>query len=372
MARIVKVGAGGDETDWHEVLKDLRADDVLLLEPGFYQLPQGLTLCDITIKGTGSIPEDTVIEGYINESADARFVNLENLCLKTKTDHNSLFIPLEVDGYLSLRNCVIKAFGQDTAAIAVNGKATVELYSTRIENGSVSLFADSDFRLEMNDSLIDYYSESYCALAFEGHGTAIINNSRIHGSINTFSQSNLELDLDNSQADYMLLKGQTWLNLLNSHLISPSDSCFYASDECWSNIVNSDLAGGVYFDKKTHTIVQNSRINLLIAVNQALLTLNNSVITAHADFQDQVAVDATRTTFNGNQDYEYFLALNKEARLSGHDLVLNQNGAVMAVKDQAQLTTNVLASDSKSLEVECNQQPHIKILGMTWTTKKIS
>ena len=51
MARIIRVGGSSSETSWHEALKDLRADDVLMLGPGFYYLPQGLTLTDITIKG---------------------------------------------------------------------------------------------------------------------------------------------------------------------------------------------------------------------------------------------------------------------------------------------------------------------------------
>ncbi|WP_373845689.1 hypothetical protein, partial [Clostridium sp.] len=66
--RVIKVGAGGGEIDWHDALKDLRADDVLLLEPGFYNLPQGITLADITIKGTGTLPEDTTILGYVSVS----------------------------------------------------------------------------------------------------------------------------------------------------------------------------------------------------------------------------------------------------------------------------------------------------------------
>ena len=31
MARIIRVGGSSSETSWHEALKDLRADDVLML-----------------------------------------------------------------------------------------------------------------------------------------------------------------------------------------------------------------------------------------------------------------------------------------------------------------------------------------------------
>lgn len=370
MTRIIKVGGGGDEIGWHAALKDLRADDVLLLEPGFYDLPQGLTLADLTIKGMGSNPEDTTILGYLALASDCRFVNLENLCLNTISDHNSLFIPTEANTYLSLRNCVIKGFGNDTATIAANGKLTLELYSSRIIGGSVSLFQNANFHLEMNDSLIDYPSAEYCALALEGSGTAIINNSRIHGSTNTFAKSDVELDVNNSQLDYALLHGQTWLNLLNSKLSSPANYCLYLSDQCWSNIIHCQLAGGLYLDKSSRTILQNSHLQRLIAVDQSRLTMVNSQVLAHADFQNQVHADLTRVSFNGKEEYEYFLALSGKAQLTGHDLILHANQAALAVEDDAVLRTNVLASDQKRLKVECSKKPNIHILGMDWTAEK--
>lgn len=370
MARLVRVGGGGGETDWLDALKDLRGDDVLLLEPGFYELPQGLTLTDVTIKGMGSNVEDTVILGYISVGVDSRYVTLENLCINTNSDHNSLFVPAEADSYLTLRNCIIKGTGTDTAAVAINGKITLELYSTKVMNGSVSIFADADFRLEMNDSFIDYASDKFCALAIEGKGTAIINNSRVHGSLNTFKNTNIELDINNSSVDYVLLHGQTWMNMMNSFVLSHEDSCLYVSDDCWINILNSQFRGGIYIDKKTHSIIQNCLIKSMVAVEQAKVTLTGSEITAHADFQDQVEAEANRTNFSGNMEYQYFLALSGNAELKGHDLVLNANNSELAVKDDAKFNTNILASDKKMMTVECNKAPNVHIMGLHWTAKK--
>lgn len=370
MARIIRVGGSSSETSWHEALKDLRADDVLMLGPGFYYLPQGLTLTDITIKGTGSVPEDTTIEGYISVSEDSRYVTLENLCINTTTDNNSLFVPAEADGYLTLRNCFVKSNGTDTAAIAVNGKITVELYSTKVINGSVSMYANASFRLEMNDSLIDYKSDKYCALAIEGQGTAIINNTNIHGSINTFAKTNAELDINNSEADYILLHGQTWMNMLNSTVRAKDDSCLYLSDDCWSNIMNSKFNGGVYIDKKTRTIIQNCTINRMVVINEAKVTMSNSMVTAHSDFQDEATCEATRVSFMGNMNYEYFLALSGNAHLRGHDLLLHPNGANLAIQDEAKLHTNVIADKDEKLSVECHKRLNVYILGIQWTAKK--
>ncbi|RVU70524.1 MULTISPECIES: hypothetical protein [Lactobacillus] len=370
MARIIRVGAGGSEIGWHEALKDLQADDVILLEPGYYELPQGLKLTDVTVKGMGASPEDTTILGYLTVSEDSHFVNLENLCINTNTDHNSLFVPTETDGYLSLRNCSIKGAGTDTAAIAANGKVTLELYSTQVTNGSVSMFANADFRLEMNDSVIDYPSEEYCALALEGKGTAIINNSHIHGSTNTFTKTNAEVDINNSSLDYMILHGQTWLNMLNSTVKSFDDAALYISDDCWVNIVNSRFNGGIYFDQKARAILQNCTLDRLIAINEARITMTGCQVLSHADFQDQVEADATRVSFNGNGDYEYFLALNGKAHLAGHNLILNANGSELAIKDNAKFNSNVLASDQTSLEIECQKPKNVHVYGLNWTAKR--
>lgn len=370
MARIIRVGGSSSATSWHDALNDLHADDVLMLGPGYYYLPQGRKLTDITIKGTGSLAEDTTIYGNISVSEDSRYVTLENLCVNMTTDNNSIFVPIETDGYVTLRNCCVKGYGTDTAAIAINGKVTLELYSTKVTGGSVSIYENADFRLEMNDSQIDYPSENYCALALEGHGTAIINNSNIRGSINTFTKTNAELDLNNSEVDYVLLHGQTWMNMLNSTITAKDDSCLYLSDDCWSNIVNSKFNGGIYIDKKTHTIIQNSTIDRMMVVDEAKVTMNNSIIMEHADFQDKSNCEATRVTFIGNMNYEYFLALSGKAQLNGHDLVLHPNQADLAVQDEAKLKTNVLAEQNDTLNVEYSKRPNVYILGMHWTAKK--
>ena len=370
MSRLVRVGAGGKEISWHNALNDLRADDVLLLEPGFYEIPAGIFLSDITIKGTGNLPEDTTILGYLNVDAGSQFVNLENLCVNTVNDANSLFIPAEANTFLSLRNCIVKGFGGDTATIAANGKVTLELFSTVIMNGSVSLFADSNFRLEMNDSTIKNVVRDIGALALEGQGTAIINNSRIHGSIDTFKKSNVELDINNTVVSSLLIQGQAWVNMLNSKLLSQEDTGMFITEETWINIIGSEFKGGFYCEKSSHIIIQNSRINRLIATGEAKITLNNSVIANHADFQNEVECNSRRVTFNGGNEYEYFLALSDQAQFEGHDLIFNSNGANLAVENQAHLHASVIATSDDSITVECGQNAEFRLWGMKWTTKK--
>ena len=103
---------------------------------------------------------------------------------------------MEANTYLTLRSCVIKGAGNDTAVIAINGKVTLELYSTKIINGSVSMFEGADFRLEMNDSYIEYPSEEFCSLAFRRSG---------HSDY---------LTIRRSQGVLILLKRQMWSLIL--------------------------------------------------------------------------------------------------------------------------------------------------------------
>lgn len=136
------------------------------------------------------------------------------------------------------------------------------------------------------------------------------------------------------------------------------------------NILQSEFKGGVFIDKNTRTLIQNSKIDRLIACDNAKITLNNSSIVSHADFQDKASADATRVAFSGRDDFEYFLALNGQASLGGRDLIINPNGSTLAVQDDAKIKLNIVSSSSKDLEVECNSRPNVNILGMRWEAKK--
>lgn len=366
MARLIKVGTGGDEVEWKDALKDAQPDDVLLLEPGYYEVQPNLEVVDLTIKGTGSSPEDTVIEGYFVLSKNCNFFTLENLSINTKSKNNSIFVESNADTYLTLRNAVIRGTEDNIAGIAVNGKCTMELFSVKIIGSSLSLFEGSDIRVTMNDSLIDYPSDKFAAIGVQGKGTIIMSNSQIRGSISTYPNSNSELDINNSTVDKLLVHGSTWMNMLNSQILNKGDTSLYLSDESWSSIIRCNFAGGVFIDKNTKSIIQNSRMDRIIVCDQAKVTLNNCNIISHADFQDDVKADVTRTVFSGDNNFQYFLALNKEAELKGKDLILNPNQSVLAVKDDAKIKLKILSSSQESLEVEGINKDNIDIIGLNW------
>lgn len=370
MTRLVKVGVRGHAVNWKQALKELQADDVLLLAPGYYQLPQGLDVTDLTIKGTGASPEDTVIESFFTLGGDCNFFTVENACIQAKAKNNAIFVEDSADTYLTLRNVVVRGNTDDTAAIAVNGRCTLELFSTKVINASVSMFKKSNFRITMNDSLIDYPSEKYSALGIQGKGTAIISHSNINGSISTYPDSNSELDLNNSIVKMALIHGSTWMNMLNSRILSSDDAGFYISDDSWVNVVNSTFDGGIFVDKKTRTIMQNSKLDRIMCCDESKLTMINCAVVSHADFQDNSICDASRSAFSGSKEFEFFLALNKNANLTGRDLVLNPNGTVMALQDDAKIKISVLSVSDHDLDIECNKPDNVDISGIKWNAKK--
>jgi len=116
--------------------------------------------------------------------------------------------------------------------------------------------------------------------------------------------------------------------------------------------------------------MQNSKLDRIICCDKSKLTLINDAVISHADFQDNSVCDASRTAFSGSNEFEFFLALNKNATLSGKDLVFNPNETVMAVQDDSQVKISVLSSSSDDLDIECNNIANVDISGIKWNAKK--
>lgn len=370
MARVITVGTSADEASWPAALHDLRADDVLLLEPGFYDLPHGLDVANVTIKGLGTLPEETTIGGYFQLGEDCHFFNLENVSVTTNTGHNSFFIAEDANTYLSLRNVVVRAGTDDVAAIAAKGQCTIELYSCKILGGSISVFAEANFRLTIDDSLLDYRHDQYAALGLQGSGTAILTRTKVAGVLTTYPQADCELDLNNSEVEAAVLQGKVWGNLFNSKFTDTSDASFCGSDDAWLNIVNCSFAGGVLLDKDSHNLLQNTQLPRLLACNQALITMTNCQISQHLDLQDQVKADLLRCRLMGTPEFEYFIALANKAELSGRDLFLNGQGQMAAVMDEAKIKLEVMHSKAAKLAIKHSSTAEIKIWGLHWVSAK--
>ncbi|MCI1290580.1 MAG: hypothetical protein LKG31_03225 [Lactobacillus sp.] len=370
MARIITVGTSADEMSWQTALQDLRADDVLLLEPGFYDLPHGLDVANITVKGLGSLPEETTIFGYFQLEADCNFFNLENVCVTTKTANNSFYVDEDADTYLSLRNVIVRAGKDDVAAISAKGKCTLELYSCKVLGGSVSIFEEANFRLTIDDSLLDYRHDEYAALGLQGSGTAILTNTKVAGVLTTYPQADCELDLNNSEVEAVVLQGKAWGNLFNSKFTGTSDASFCGSDDAWLNIVNCDFAGGVLLDQNSHNLLQNSQVPRLLAGNQAVVTMTNCQISQHLDVQDQAKVDLLHCKLMGTPEFEYFIALSDQAELSGRDVLLNGQGQIAAVMDEAKIKLDIMHSQEPALEIKHSSTAEIKIWGLHWFSAK--
>lgn len=366
MARIMQISK---DQPWPAILKELVPDDVLLLEPGYYELPRsGFSAVNVTIKGLGTMPEDTTLAGFCQLEADCSFFTLENLCLETKTKNNALYISPDANTYLTLRQVVIKAGVEDTAAIAASGQCTLEIYDSQIIGGSLSLFPGADYHVTMANSVIRYDSDQYAAIGIQGHGTVILINSKIVGMLATYAQSDCELDINDSRVLRMVLRGKTWLNLLQTTVTARDDNCFYATENCWLNIVSCHFQGTCYLGGQTRNLVQNTEIERLLAGETALTTISSSQILAVCELHDQANVKMNRVHLAGKVDFEYFLLLADKARLTGQSLTFASSGRPLGVHDQARLTAEVLSSQEQ-FEVEQSPLAQVRLSGIDWTKK---
>lgn len=369
MTRYIKVGTGGGEVTWHRAMLDLTPGDYLMLEPGYYDWPRGKVIEDITIQGLGANPEDTRIRSFFRIGPNSGRVCFENLYLEPYGETNTIDLPEEANSYLIFRNCVLKGNNSKITTLAISGQASVFLFSTRLTGGSISFFATSSFRLEMADCDLDFASDDFGAISFEGEGTAIINNSRLAGAITSFDSCNIELDINNSEIGCLNLTGRTWLNLLNSQIVQPEYS-LYARGDCWLNIVSSDFFGQFCLAERARVLIQNSELYSLQARDEARMTLTNVVIEATTSLEGTSSADCQLVTFKSNGDYQYFVYLVDSAQLTGRNLLFEPNASTALVEDQALLKANALYHQGQPLEIKCQEPENISLLGIKWTALK--
>lgn len=368
MPRIVKVGSHA--LSWREALKDLRGDDLLLLTPGYYEVPNDLSLADVTIKGTGTAPEETVLLGSLKLSAESRYVNLDNLTLNTVKAEPNLQLPATADSYLSLRSTIIRGPHDQQGAVVIDGKSTVELYSVKLF-GKLVVNDTADFRLEMNDTQVFNQKAGLLpSIGIHGQGTAIINNSQIAGRFFAFPDCDIELDINNSQLEQLTTAGRVWENLLHTRITSKASDAFFTSGETYANVVSCQIAGTAALGQESRSIWQNTETQELIADQQAKITMTGCSVYAHAEFQGKSEADLLRTSFSSDGQADYYLAVLDHSHVKGSNLILHSNNDLLTVRDEAVLRTSIMASDRDELEVECTKALNVNIFGIKWTAKK--
>ncbi len=369
MSKYIKVGSGGGEVTWHRAMLDMEPGDYLLLEPGYYVWPRGRLLEDVTIKGLGASPEDTRIRSFFSIGENSSRVVFENLTLEPYGDVNTLDLPEETNSYLILRGCVLIGTGSKTTTISVNGQDTVEMYSCRLLNGTLSFFEKANFRLEMADCLLDYESEKFGTISLEGTGTAIINNSEIRGTVNSFDSSNIELNINNSAIGNLNLGGKSWVNVYACRFLN-RDYSLYARADCWLNILESQMPSQLAIEDHCHLLMQNSQLYYFQARGESQSFLSNVQIAAAANLEGKSFMDGSLVTFSGNGDYPYFIFLVDQAVLKGRNLQFDPQNWPVLVDNDARLVANALYYQGAPLEIKCEHPENISLMGIKWTERK--
>ncbi|KNE31143.1 hypothetical protein [Lactobacillus delbrueckii] len=342
MSKYIKVGSGGGEVTWHRAILDMEPGDYLLLEPGYYVWPRGRLLEDVTIKGLGASPEDTRIRSFFSIGENSSRVVFENLTLEPYGDVNTLDLPEETNSYLILRSCVL--------------------------TGTLSFFEKANFRLEMADCLLDYESEKFGTISLEGTGTAIINNSEIRGTVNSFDSSNIELNINNSAIGNLNLGGKSWVNVYACRFLN-RDYSLYARGECWLNILESQMPSQLAIEDHCHLLMQNSQLYNFQARGESQSFLSNVQIAAAASLEGKSFMDGSLVTFSGNGDYPYFIFLVDQAVLKGRNLQFDPQNWPVLVDNDARLVANALYYQGAPLEIKCEHPENISLMGIKWTER---
>ena len=132
--RLIKVSQDPRDLSWEQALDQLEDDDVLMLAPGFYEIPFGQKLKNIVIKGTGTAADMTVLVGTV--ILDGRY--------RIMTDASGQFeFPMVATGghQLSLRaESVPLPWGpaptrSDSVEVPLRGVANVRLPVIRVGGG---------------------------------------------------------------------------------------------------------------------------------------------------------------------------------------------------------------------------------------------
>lgn len=362
MARLVKVGTASGETAWNEALADPKIDDVLLLEPGFYRLDQPLDLVDLTFKGLGASPEDTVIYANFKMTASTRYGTFENVHLM-QAGEPLVRLPSSSNSYLTFRHCLVEGNGRASApAIDAAGQVNLEIYSSIFRQASVSLQAGSDFSLEIADS--EFAGAAYTPISLSGSGTASINTSRFAGGpvMVKDETAQVEMELNKVTLPLLYLQGTSSLNAVEANFTNDTYG-LRVQDTCYANLLNCSLQGAVSLAGVCLLVAQNVVMDKLTLQDRANAILAGGVIRRGIALRDVSLADLNKVKLAASGEAA-LVEMSGSAAVTGKDLVFQGPGHRIAARDQAAMEAGVLASSQREIELALTGEAQVELEGV--------
>lgn len=345
--RLIKVSQDPRDLSWEQALDQLEDDDVLMLAPGFYEIPFGQKLNNIVIKGTGTAADMTVLVGQV--TLDGRYLTLENLAVKTKAIAGALIRVDEGESapYLTLRGCRLEA--PDTALMTL-GPVWLELYSCQIK-GEIRLVGDEEQHVQISSSEI---AATPAAFSGNGFGHLAISQSQIKGDFVLEESSAYEGHFDQTAFDQV-----TSLSEGNDLYVTESALALTLKNS-QADLLNCDLPGTVLLEKAKSAAFQNCTFHQFKQVSGSS-NLTNCHLEA-GEIMGQGKAVFCRPHFSATEGTWLSLSGASQARLQ--DALLNVAGSHLRLADKAGIFGNVLESDQDQLLVKQTGQGKVKLTGI--------
>ena len=345
--RLIKVSQDPRDLSWEQVLDQLEDDDVLMLAPGFYQIPFGKKLKNIVIKGTGTAPDMTTLVGTV--ILDGRYLTLENLAVKTKAIAGALVRVDEGENapYLTLRGCRLEA--ADTA-LMTQGPVWLELYSCQVK-GVIRLVGDEEQHVQISSSEI---TATPAAFTGNGFGLLAISQSQIKGDFVLEESSAYEGHFDQTAFDQV-----TSLSEGNDLYVTESALSLTLKNG-QADLLNCDLPGTALLEKAKTAAFQNCTFKQFKQVSGSS-NLTNCHLEV-GEIMGQGKAVFCRPHFSCSEGT--WLSLSGSVQVRLQDALLNVAGSHLRLADKAGILGNILESDQDQLLVKQTGQGKVKLTGI--------
>lgn len=345
--RLIKVSQDPRDLSWEQALDQLEDDDVLMLAPGFYEIPFGQKLNNIVIKGTGTAADMTVLVGTVILAG--RYLTLENLAVKTKAIAGGLIRVDEGENapYLTLRGCRLEA--ADTA-LMTQGPVWLELYSCQVKGG-IRLVGGEEQHVQISSSEI---AATPAAFTGKGFGSLAISQSQIKGDFVLEESSAYEGHFDQTAFDQVTSLSE------GNDLYFTESALALTLKNGQADLLNCDLRGTALLEKANSAAFQNCTFKQFKQVSGSS-NLTNCHLEV-GEIMGQGKAVFCRPHFSCSEGT--WLSLRDASQIRLQDALLNVAGSYLRLADKAGILGNVLESDQDQLLVKQTGQGKVKLTGI--------
>ena len=345
--RLIKVSQDPRDLSWEQALDQLEDDDVLMLAPGFYEIPFGQKLNNIVIKGTGTAADMTVLVGTVILAG--RYLTLENLAVKTKAIAGGLVKVYEGENapYLTLRGCRLEA--ADTA-LMTQGPVWLELYSCQVKGG-IRRVGGEEQHVQISSSEI---AAKQTAFSGNGFGHLAISQSQIKGDFVLEESSAYEGHFDQTAFDQVTSLSE------GNDLYFTESALALTLKNGQADLLNCDLPGTALLEKANSAAFQNCTFKQFKQVSGSS-NLTNCHLEV-GEIMGQGKAVFCRPHFSCSEGT--WLSLRDASQIRLQDALLNVAGSHLRLADKAGILGNVLESDQDQLLVKQTGQGKVKLTGI--------